>query len=194
MKPDFDFFKIDRRLAPKKGRILISEPFLPGNFFSRSTVLLVEYSATGAVGFILNKPFGSKINELFDISPGIIPEIYIGGPVGNDSLFYIHTLGDKVEGSLQIKDELYWGGNFEALKSVILSGNASGEQVKFFVGYSGWSAGQLENEITENSWLVADVDTKMVMQSNRNFWFESVKKAGKKYETWLNFPEDPNTN
>jgi len=194
MKIDFDFFKINSWLTPEKGRILISEPFLPGNFFSRSTVLLVDYSTTGAVGFILNKPFERRINELFALTHGIIPEVFVGGPVSNDSLFYIHTLGDKLNGSIHIKDELFWGGDFSELKAIIASGRAKTDQVKFFVGYSGWSPGQLENEIAENSWLVADVDPKLVMKSNQNFWLDSVKKAGRHYEPWLNFPEDPTTN
>ncbi len=194
MKIDFDFFKIHSKLTPQKGRILISEPFLAGDFFSRSTVLLVDYSSSGAVGFILNKPYEAQINELFSLSSIFVPEVFVGGPVSDDSLFYIHTLGDKIQGSINIKDELFWGGNFEELKSVILSGKAKAEQVKFFVGYSGWSPGQLEEEISGNSWLVADVDSKRVMKSTRNLWLESVKKAGRHYETWLNFPEDPNSN
>lgn len=194
MKIDFDFFKIHSKLTPQKGRILISEPFLAGDFFSRSTVLLVDYSSSGAVGFILNKPYEAQINELFSLSSIFVSEVFVGGPVSDDSLFYIHTLGDKIQGSINIKDELFWGGNFEELKSVILSGKAKAEQVKFFVGYSGWSPGQLEEEISGNSWLVADVDSKRVMKSTRNLWLESVKKAGRHYETWLNFPEDPNSN
>jgi len=194
MKIDFDFFKIQRKLSPKKGRIIISEPLLGGNFFSRSAVLLVEHSANGAIGFILNKPFETKINELFILPTGYAPELFIGGPVGRDSLFYIHTLGDQIKGSIQIKDELFWGGDFEALKRTIAEGDAGPGQVKFFIGYSGWSSGQLENEISANSWLVAEADTKMVMKSDRNFWTESVKSAGGHYESWLNFPEDPKSN
>jgi len=194
MKIDFDFFKIQRKLAPKKGRILISEPFLPGDFFSRSTVLLVEYSATGAVGFILNKPFEAKINELFTMQTGFTPELFVGGPVGSDNLFFIHTLGDQIEGSVHVNDELYWGGDFEALKLAIATGKAQPGQVKFFVGYSGWSPGQLEREISENSWLVLEADPKLVMKSDRNFWVESVRKAGGHYGTWQNFPEDPTSN
>ena len=194
MKIDFDFFKIHRKLVPRKGRIIISEPLLSGNFFGRSTVLLVEHSANGSVGFILNKPLEAKINELFIMPTGYIPQLFVGGPVGGDSLFYIHTLGNQIEGSTLVKDELYWGGDFEALKLAIASGNVGPGQVKFFVGYSGWSAGQLENEIAENSWLVTDADTSLVMNSDRNFWNESVRNAGGHYETWQNFPEDPNSN
>ena len=194
MKVDFDFFKIDRKLKPQKGRIIISEPFLPGNFFSRSAVLIVDYLSSGAVGFILNKPFKKQIKELMSIIPGYIPEVFAGGPVGNDNLFYIHTLGDMIGGSIKVKDELYWGGDFDELKTAIATGNAKPDQVKFFVGYSGWSPGQLENEIAENSWLVVDSDVKQVMKSNQNFWLESVKNAGGHYKTWFNFPEDPNSN
>ena len=194
MKIDFDFFKIKQRITPQKGRIIISEPFLHGELFSRSAVLLVEYSSQGAVGFILNKPFESDLNDLFSMPLGYTPELFTGGPVSPDNLFYVHTLGAQLEGSIQIKDQLSWGGDFEALKFALVTGTVKPEQVKFFVGYSGWSAGQLEQEIAENSWLVVESDTYQVMNSNRNFWLESVKSAGGHYETWQNFPVDPNAN
>ncbi len=194
MKVDFDFFKIHSKLSPQKGRIILSEPFLPGNYFSRSTVLLVDYSPGGAVGFILNKPSAARITELVSIFPDYIPEVFVGGPVSNDSLFYIHTLGDMVQGSIMVKDELYWGGDFDELKSVINSGKAKPDQVRFFVGYSGWSPGQLDSEIEDNSWLVTEADIKQIMKSNQNFWLESVKNAGGHYKTWRNFPEDPISN
>ena len=194
MKVDYDFFKIQSKLTPQNGRIIISEPFLPGNFFSRSTVLLVDYSPKGAVGFILNKPIENEINELVTIMPGYEPEVFVGGPVANDNLFYIHTLGDMIQGSIKVKDELYWGGDFEQLKSAIASGRAKPDQVKFFVGYSGWSPGQLDAEIAQNAWLVTEADIKHIMKSNQNFWFESVNNAGGHYKTWRNFPEDPNSN
>jgi len=194
MKVDFDFFKIHSKLIPQKGRIIVSEPFLPGNYFSRSAVLLVDYSTIGAVGFILNKPFETQINELLNFFPDSVPEIFVGGPVSNDNLFYIHTLGDMVRGSIKVKDELYWGGDFEELKTVITTGRAKPDQVKFFIGYSGWSPGQLDDEISENSWLVTEADIKQIMKSNQNFWLESVKNAGGHYKTWRNFPEDPNSN
>jgi putative transcriptional regulator len=194
MKVDYDFFKIQSKLTPQKGRIIISEPFLPGNFFSRSTVLLVDYTPKGTVGFILNKPIENEINELVTIMPGYEPEVFVGGPVGNDNLFYIHTLGDMIQGSIKVKDELYWGGDFEQLKSAIASGRAKPDQVKFFVGYSGWSPGQLDSEIAQNAWLVTEADIKHIMKSNQNFWLESVNNAGGHYKTWRNFPEDPNSN
>ena len=194
MKVDFDFFKIHSKLIPQKGRIIVSEPFLPGNYFSRSAVLLVDYSTIGAVGFILNKPFETQINELLNFFPDSVPEIFVGGPVSNDNLFYIHTLGDIIGGSIRVKDDLFWGGDFDDLKSAFATGRAKRDQVKFFVGYSGWSPGQLDDEIAENSWLVTDADIKQIMKSDQDFWLESVKNAGGHYKTWRNFPEDPNSN
>ena len=128
------------------------------------------------------------------MNSGFTPELFVGGPVSSDSLFFIHTLGTQLKGSLHIKDNLYWGGDFDTLKVAIAAGIVTPAEVRFFVGYSGWSEGQLDREIAENSWLVLEADTKLIMTSDRNFWLESVKNAGGHYETWQNFPEDPNSN
>lgn len=194
MQLDYDFFKINRKLAPKQGRIIISEPFLPGNYFSRSTILLVECSEKGAIGFILNKPVETPVKELFKDFPDFAGEVYVGGPVGSESIYYIHTLGEKLHGSLHVKDNLYWGGDFDNLKSLIGAGLVNLNQVRFFIGYSGWSDGQLENEIAENSWLVTEAPVESIMNSDEDFWIDSVKKAGGHYELWQNFPEDPTLN
>lgn len=194
MQLDYDFFKINKRLTPKRGRIIISEPFLPGNYFSRSTILLVECSDKGAIGFILNKPVETAVKDLFKDFPDFGAEVYVGGPVGNESIYYIHTLGDKLHGSLHVKDNLYWGGDFDHLKSLIGAGLVELNQVRFFIGYSGWSEGQLEKEIIENSWLVTDAPVEAIMNSDEDFWIDSVKNAGGHYELWQNFPEDPTLN
>jgi putative transcriptional regulator len=194
MQLDYDFFKIGRKHAPKQGRLIISEPFLPGNYFSRSTILLVEHSDKGAVGFILNKPIETPIKELFKEFPEFNGDVYVGGPVGSESIFYIHTLGEKLHGSIHVKDNLYWGGDFEHLKSLISAGLVDMDQVRFFIGYSGWSEGQLENEIAENSWLVTEAPVEAIMNSDEDFWIDSVKNAGGHYELWQHFPEDPTLN
>lgn len=194
MQLDYDFFKINKRLSPKRGRIIISEPFLPGNYFSRSTILLVEHSDKGAIGFILNKPVETAVKDLFKDFPDFGAEVYVGGPVGNESIYYIHTLGDKLHGSIHVKDNLYWGGDFDHLKALIGAGLVELNQVRFFIGYSGWSEGQLEKEIIENSWLVTDAPVEAIMNSDEDFWIDSVKNAGGHYELWQNFPEDPTLN
>jgi putative transcriptional regulator len=182
-------------MSPKKGRILISEPFLSGSYFNRSIVFLVSFSEKGAVGFILNKRVDLKIHDVIKDFPDIDIPVYLGGPVATDSIYYIHKLGDKLPGSIHVLDDIYWGGDFDALLNRIKSGLIDLSEVRFFLGYSGWDAGQLERELKENSWLVNNIESGIVMQEpNRDSWFDSVKKVDRRYSVWENFPENPAMN
>ncbi len=196
MKINTNIFRIEtNHVEPKQGHILIAEPFLAGSYFNRSIIILASYGENGAVGFILNKKVEYPVEDLFVNFPDFDSEIHIGGPVGTDSIYFIHTLGDLVPGSIQIKDNLYWGGDFEALKLQIKLGLVKPSQVRFFLGYSGWDAGQLEEEINENSWLVADIPQHDLMNIDENMmWVESVRAIGGKYSMWENFPENPSLN
>jgi putative transcriptional regulator len=196
MKINTNIFRIEtNHVAPKQGHILIAEPFLAGTYFNRSIILLATYGEQGAVGFILNKKVDYPVEDLFVNFPDFDSEIHIGGPVGTDSIYFIHTLGDTIPGSINIKDNLYWGGDFEVLKTKIKLGLVNSQQVRFFLGYSGWDAGQLEEEINENSWLVADVSQDDMMTIDENvMWAKSVRDMGGKYSMWENFPENPSLN
>jgi putative transcriptional regulator len=196
MKLDMSIFRIEtNHVAPKQGHILIAEPFLPGSYFNRAIIILVSYSEKGAVGFILNKKVDYPIEDLFLDFPDFDADIHIGGPVGTDSVYFIHTLGNAIPGSLHIKENLYWGGDFEALKLQIQLGLVHKNQIRFFLGYSGWDPGQLEEEIRENSWLVAELSQAELMSIDENdMWVESVRSMGGKYSMWENFPENPTLN
>lgn len=196
MELDFDFFGVDQQDSiPRKGRVLISEPFLQDVYFKRSIVLLTEYSDEGSVGFVLNKPISIKIGDVLNEFPKININISLGGPVNTNTLHYIHTLGDIIPDSIKIKDNLYWGGSFEAIKEVIQSPSYDNSQVRFFLGYSGWSPDQLENEIEENSWIVSDLPEKDIMNpKSETFWQKKLISFGNKYSLWPNFPENPQHN
>jgi putative transcriptional regulator len=195
MNLNLDIFKIkSNNVAPQKGKILIAEPFLPGSYFNRSIVFLVEHNNKGSIGFILNKPVNFQINEFHKEFPTYTDTIYIGGPVNIESLFYIHTLGNQLKGSIPIIDNLWWGGDSEQLKTLINSGKVSNNQIRFFLGYSGWDKGQLGEELKEDSWLVTDIPTGWVMNGKNELWREMVKKLGGKYKLWENFPENPGMN
>lgn len=191
-----DIFKIkSNNVAPQKGRILIAEPFLSGHYFNRSVVFLVAYSEKGAVGFILNKKVDLPIQDAFPDFPEFDTTVYLGGPVSTDSIYFIHKLGDRIPGSIQVLGDLYWGGDFEVIKREILLGTIDPSEIRFFLGYSGWDAGQLENELKEDSWLVTDVDQESIMEDlDQDSWFEFVKRAGSRYTVWENFPENPSLN
>lgn len=196
MKIYSNIFKIEtNHVAPKQGSILIAEPFLAGHYFNRSIILLATFNEKGAMGFILNKKVDYPIEELFENFPEFDSNVHIGGPVGTDSVYFIHSLGDEIPGSLYIKDNLYWGGDFKVLRSKISLGLVQPEQVRFFLGYSGWESGQLEEEIKENSWLVADISSKYLMiVQEEEMWAQSVRAIGGKYKMWENFPENPTLN
>ncbi len=198
MNLNIDIFKIEtNHVLPRKGKILIAEPFLPGSYFNRSIVLLVTHSDKGAVGFILNKKVDYPINDIVSDFPEFNADIYIGGPVSTDSIYFLHSLGDQIPGSIHVKGNLYWGGDFEKLKEQIAQGLVSPDQIKFFMGYSGWDAGQLEEELEENTWLVSDIKQDLVLSSSvskKHMWVDVVKNLGGKYSLWENFPENPSLN
>lgn len=196
MKDDLNIFRIKtNNVLPQKGRILIAEPFLPGNYFSRSVVFLVAHSEKGSVGFILNKEIDFEIQDVFPDFPDFDAKVFLGGPVSTDSIYYIHRLGDKLPGSIQVLGDLYWGGDFNILKEQILTGNIQPSDIHFFLGYSGWDGGQLENELKEDSWLVTDVEEAAVMREFDDVsWTAFVKKAGSRYSIWENFPANPTLN
>ena len=196
MKINTNIFKIEtNHVAPKQGRILIAEPFLSGSYFNRSIIIIASYTENGAVGFILNKKVDYPVEDIFVDFPDFDAEIHIGGPVGTDSIYFIHTLGDAIPGSVLIKEKFYLGGDFDALKLQIKLGLVAHNQVRFFLGYSGWDAGQLEEEINENSWLVADISQADLMNFEENrMWTESVRAIGGRYSMWENFPENPSLN
>ncbi len=191
---DLDIFTIENKLAPGKGRVLIAEPFLPGDYFSRSTVLLAQCNEEGDVGFILNKPTKLRVKDLFKGFPNFESPAFLGGPVSTDKLFFLHTLGEKVHDSLHISENLYWSGDFEQLIALIRAGLVEEEEVRFFLGYSGWSAGQLAAEIADHSWVVIEPPVESILESDENFWNESIKSIGGNAVLWQNFPENPEFN
>lgn len=196
MKINTNIFRIEsNHVAPKQGNILIAEPFLSGSYFNRSIIVLVSCNRDGAVGFILNKKVDFPIDDLLTDFPEFDSDIHIGGPVGTDSIYFIHTLGEMIPGSVHVRENLYWGGDFDALKTQIKLGLVDRSQVRFFLGYSGWSAGQLEEEINDNSWLVADsLFSDMMNMDEEEMWVKAVRSMGGKYTMWENFPENPSLN
>ena len=192
---DFDFLNIEHEnLAPKQGRILISEPLLSDTYFKRSVVFITEYSDKGAVGFVLNKPVDLPLSEILTDFPNFNANVYVGGPVAKDTIHFLHTLGKLVPNSVHVIDNIYWGGDFDSLKELINEGIVEPSQVRFFLGYSGWSANQLEDEIVNNAWLVSGVESSKIMSADKDIWKRTLNELGKKYKVWSNFPENPAMN
>ena len=192
---DIDFFSIENTIVARQGRILISEPFLSDTYFHRSVVFLTEHSEEGSVGFVLNKPVDLAVNDVLNDFPEIDSEISIGGPVNTNTIHFIHTLGDAVPNSVQVFGDIYWGGDFEAIKELLEKGKIGAHQIRFFLGYSGWSPQQLENELSEHAWIVSEMDPDIIMKGPDNsLWKDTLGKLGTKFKSWINFPDNPSLN
>jgi len=196
MKQDMDFFAIrPEDKIPEKGRLLISEPFLPDTFFNRTLVYLTEHNEKGSVGFIINKSINIKVSDALEGFPGWDEKLTMGGPVAPDTLHYLHTLGNIVPNSVWVADNIYWGGDIEVVKDLIKTSKAGSGDIRFFLGYSGWGEGQLERELQENSWIIADVAPEVGMKYRKDdSWKIVLRSLKKKYRLWAEFPESPEMN
>lgn len=183
-------------LKPTKGVLLIAEPsILTDVSFNRSVVLLAEVNEAGAVGFILNKPLEFTLNDL-------IPEIesdiavYKGGPVEQDNLYFIHKIPELIPDSVEIANGIFWGGDFDAVMELLQDEQITSEDIRFFLGYSGWASEQLDDELEVNSWIVMKnpYDNGVVGMSYQNFWKEKMIEFGDDYALWSNAPENPHYN
>lgn len=183
-------------ILPTKGTLLISEPFMADPNFKRTVVLITENSAEGTVGYVLNQKSDLLLKDIIAECWDANMQIFIGGPVANDTLHFVHNVPEKISGGANLGNGLFWGGDFEELKSQINSYNITEEDVKFFIGYSGWSKDQLTSELEMNAWIVSDrVDSAMVLDdSDIDIWKEAVLNMGVKYAHITNFPQDPTLN
>jgi len=158
-------------------------------------VLLTEHNEDGSIGFVLNNPIDFSLNEILKDFPDFEANISLGGPVSTSTVHFIHSLGDMIHESQHVFDDVYWGGNFDEISNLVKSGIVKNNQLRFFVGYSSWYPDQLNNEIEQNSWVISELPSKDVMESNeRDMWKKSVKKLGDKYKMWTEFPENPSFN
>jgi len=196
MQPELDLFAIlPEDKIPEKGKILISEPFLPDTFFNRSIVYLTDHTEQGSVGFILNKKIDMKISSAITGFKGWDENLNVGGPVAPDTLHYLHNLGDMIPKSVPIKDNISWGGDIDIIRRLIKTNKIKNSQIRFFLGYSGWSAGQLERELKENSWVIAKVKSEIIMNNRGNdTWKRVLRSLKNKYRVWADFPDSPEMN
>jgi len=185
----------DNSIRPERGHVLLSEPFLNDPYFRRTVIFLCEHNHEGSFGFVLNNYIDVELDQIMDDMPRHQGKISIGGPVRNSNLYYIHTLGETISDSVEIIPGVFMGGDFERLRTMLQTGEVSKNQVRFFVGYSGWSPEQLENEIKTNSWFVTSVQKDLVMNTDvTDLWKVIMKGMGKKGELIANMPEDPSLN
>ena len=180
----------------KAGKLLVATPSVIGDFnFHRSVIMLTNSKKSGSFGFILNKKLQYTLGEVLEDVNSEFP-LYFGGPVEQDNLFYIHTLGDKISNSISISKKLYWSGDFKSVCNLLSSGELTQENIRFFLGYCGWSQGQLESEIKEKSWEPFEVKSifELLKVPGVEMWRKCMIALGGDYLLWLNTPQNPSSN
>ncbi len=191
-----EFFEFKNIEQPQKGDLLLSEPFLPDQNFDRTVILLCEHNEEGSFGFVLNKLSILKVDEVLQDTGTFEAELFVGGPVQQNTLHFIHDINELKDGGQEITEGLYWGGNFETLQSLMQQGRLNKEKSRFFVGYSGWSENQLQEEIDHNSWIIArGVHPSYIFNSPpETLWKSILEKMGGRFKIYANYPSDPNLN
>lgn len=174
--------------------MLIADPFLTDPNFARSVIILCEHSEEGSVGFVINRSTSATLGDL-------LPDIYTpalgvsqGGPVQMDTLHMLHRMPDAFGGN-EVVPGVYWGGSYQTLQQLAVTTDFHPSDLKLFVGYSGWSPGQLEKEVSEGSWLVADLSQEILFETEtQDMWKRSIKLLGREYAYLANMPLHPQLN
>jgi putative transcriptional regulator len=183
-------------IKPGPGTLLIAEPFLKDPNFSRTVVFICDHHEQGSFGFVLNREYGHTLDELMnDVDDEMKIPVFYGGPVQMDTIHFLHQYPDKIVGSYEILNGIYWGGDFETAIDLLKNGEIDLSRIRFFIGYSGWSEGQLHEELNQKSWLTGEATRKLVFHNNiGEIWKDAVISLGGDYSLMVNFPTDPQLN
>ncbi len=177
------------------GKLLIADPFLRDPNFMRSVVFICEHKIEGSFGFVLNRIYDSYLGELIsDLENSTFP-VYYGGPVQLDTIHFLHQCPDLIPGGVEVTDGIFWGGDFEVVVQLIKEDRLNNSDIRFFIGYSGWGEGQLEEEMKQKSWITGDGTRKIIFPVNvDNTWKDALKQLGGEYVQMINYPIDPQLN
>ncbi|MDH3648146.1 MAG: YqgE/AlgH family protein [Saprospiraceae bacterium] len=178
-----------------KGAALLAEPFMLDPNFKRSVIMLCDHQEEGSLGFIVNKPLDIKVEDLLPDFPEFKSKVYYGGPVATNTIHFLHNVGDLLEESVRIRRGIYWGGDFDKLKFLIDSKLILPKNIRFYVGYSGWSSGQLTGELDVGSWVVADMHANYIFKSKPDLlWRQIMSNKGNVFSVIAQMPDGANWN
>ena len=186
---------MEQTIDLKAGVLLVAPPMMADPNFKRSVVLLCDHNAEGSFGLILNRPLKVEEDELSRQLSGYSNGLSFGGPVQPNTLHFVHQLGDYIEDGEHICDNMFWGGDFDRLRTLAVRRPIGRSDLKFFLGYSGWTEGQLEAEAATGSWILAPSSAEIVFEvAPEKMWSTVLRRLGGEYAWLANFPADPRLN
>ncbi|HUP12872.1 MAG TPA: YqgE/AlgH family protein [Niastella sp.] len=158
------------------GSLLISAPLLQDPYFDKVVIYIAEYNEKGALGFVMNQVFEKTFNELTEFRTSKPFPLHQGGPVERENLYFIHRAPDAIKDGRPIADGVYIGGDFEQAVDYLNAANESESNLRLFIGYSGWDANQLEDEIKEGSWLTVEASVTTIFETAEASLWEVLHK------------------
>jgi putative transcriptional regulator len=177
------------------GKILIADPFLKDPNFMRTVIFICEHQLEGSFGFVLNKAYDQQLKDLFEDLQGVNWPVYFGGPVQLDTVHFLHNQPQLIPGGFEVTEGIFWGGDFEEVVQLIKSKQITSKDIRFFIGYSGWSEGQLDEEMKQKSWITSDATQELVFPGDvADTWKIALKNLGGEYVQMVNYPIDPQLN
>jgi len=183
----------DTTLSP--GTLLVAAPMMQAPNFRRSVILLCEHGENGTFGLTLNRPLDMKLGDVTEEFFAYDPPVHLGGPVQRNTLHYVHRRSSDVPEGVTLTGGVMWGGDFDSIKMIVRNGEMQREDVRFFLGYAGWSPGQLEEEMDEGAWLTTSILPDLVFDSGVDeLWREVLRRMGGEYALLSTFPDDPRMN
>jgi putative transcriptional regulator len=177
------------------GKLLIAEPMLGDPNFERSVVLMIEHVDEGALGVVLNRPTELKVATVLDEWAELAadpPVLYVGGPVEQNGVIALgRRAGRDPSGWAQVIDDV-------GIVDLDLDPDDVADDlvgIRFFAGYSGWGPGQLESELAQDAWMVADAVVDDVFAPDpATMWRSVLRRQGGKLAMLANFPPHPSMN
>lgn len=180
------------------GDLIIAQPLMKERWFARTVILMLDRDDKGGrLGLMLNQQLPISLGELMPDWPEALKlPVFAGGPVEKDRLFLLHTVGKEFGDCLEVLPGLYVGGDYDLVKEYIDTHGDLEGKLRFMVGYSGWSQGQLEEEIAGRTWAIAHPVTgrDLLTGSGEDMWRREVERLGEDYRAWLSVPRDPKMN
>ncbi len=194
LNEDWGLFKHYSTHGADKGALLLANPLMDDPNFKRAVVQIVEHNDEGAVGFIVNKPLQIQLQDIMDDFAPFNTGLFFGGPVQLDSLHFIHDI-EGLEGSTEVASGLFWGGDLKRIQDLARFGGLQQDDVRFFVGYAGWTSGQLASEFDKNSWIACkSIGPQLLHIPPDDLWQHLLRRMGALQTFVSNIPENPRFN
>lgn len=159
-----------------------------------TVVLICEYSEEGAFGLVVNRPLDIPVSEALKDNPNASNnenKIFCGGPVQKSHMLYLHN-DSLTEKSNKICEGVYLGGDINFLNSLLINNEEQNVSYRLYAGNSGWGAGQLDDEMKLNSWIICPASENFVFHPEPNkIWRQVLRSMGGQYALLSTYPSDP---